>query len=159
MATVHSLRDTSGWWGVDETGPRARLWELACRAAGLEGWVYVADADHELISITRDDMQVLARAQVVTGWGWPLLDCWESDTLHRTDGWWQAWRSPRPWMAKVPPADFIPDWRTPRGIHTGHFPPNLPLVVAQAPGVLRHLGYINAEHRRAKAERYLALAG
>lgn len=147
-----------GFWGQDETSARAELWNLAAEAAGPGGWVYVADADHELCGVSRADMQTLAASDLVTAWAWPLYDCWDGDTQHRVDGFWQAWQHPRPWMAQVPadPA-FQPVWPQ-RGLHCGHFPHNLPLVPGVAPGFIKHLGYITLADRQAKAAKYLACA-
>lgn len=155
-ATVSQLTDNSAWWGTDETSARAHLWTLAAKVAGPDGWVYCADGDHILEGVTREDMHTLAAAEHVNGWAWPLMDMWSEDHF-RIDGYWQAWRSPRVWMVKVPPAGWQPAWTT-RDIHAGHFPHNLEIHAAVAPGFIRHMGYARPEHREAKARKYLALA-
>lgn len=156
-ATVFE-RHSVGWWGGEGEGAaRAQLWALASERAGSEGWVYVADADHELCGVTRQDMAALASAEHVTGWAWPLCDCWDSEDTHRVDGMWVAWKTPRVWMARAKPdASFVPAWQ-PRDIHVGHFPHNLKLKSAVAPGWIRHLGYWKEADRQAKARKYLDL--
>lgn len=150
-----TVRPSTGWWGGEGEGnARAELWRLASAAAGPGGWVYVTDADHELMGVTRADMQALAKAEHVTGWAWPLYDCWDSDQTHRVDGMWQAWRTPRVWMAQVPPASFVPEWQR-ADIHVGHWPANLQLVSGLAPGWIRHLGYVDSADRALKARKYL----
>lgn len=159
VAPAGSQAPPEGFWGRNETSPRALLWELAAREAGARGWIYVFDADHELCGLSPEDFTALTRAERVSAWAWPLWDCWEQDTLHRVDGYWQAWRSPRPWLFRANPQPrWSPQWHTPRGIHTGHCPPNYPLVVSLAPGAIRHLGYVSSEHRHTKSAKYLALA-
>ena len=158
-AAVSQLGSVGGWWGSDETTPRSHLWTLAAKSAGLDGWVYVADADHELVGIDRRGLQVLCQADVVNAWAFPLWDCWDSDVTHRVDGYWQAWRHPRPWLVRaVPAAGWVAHWQT-RDIHAGHLPANYPYLDCPAPtGVaIRHLGYVDRLHREAKAARYLAL--
>jgi len=155
------LKTTSdGWWGKNESSPRELLWRFAADEAGPDGWIYVADADHELIGITPSQFKVLLKAQGVNCWAFPLWDCWDSDTLHRVDGYWQAWRNPRPWLFRSQPnPGFTPVWAS-RGIHAGHCPSNYPLVAGLVPhGVgLRHLGYVRKADREAKAAKYLAVA-
>lgn len=148
-----------GWWGTDETTPRAALWAAAARKAGRDGWILVLDADMELIEVTHDEIRALTTSDHCTAWAWPLLDCWDSDETHRVDGWWQAWRMPRAWMFRVQPSvAYRPDWGHGRGIHAGHCPPNYPVVAGVAPGWIRHLSYVRPEDRAAKLERYMALA-
>ena len=150
-----------GFWGLDEVTPRARLWDAAMRAAGPGGWVYIADADHELVGITPDDLRTCLRSEAVTAWALPLWDIWNPDgTLMRADGYWQAHRRPRPWLFRHLPG-FVPSWTSigRKTVHTGHFPPNFPLVAGQLPGAaIRHWSYAQPAHRAVKRERYLALA-
>lgn len=158
-ATVLQTGSSGGWWGAAEAPARAQLWAATVAAAGPSGWVYVADADHELIGCTRADLRALARASHVNSWAWPLYDCWDSDTTHRVDGFWQAWRTPRPWMARaVPEPDWTPSWSR-QGLHVGHFPSNYPFKVGVAPGAVKHLGYIKLSDRQIKARRYLDCVG
>ena len=143
----------NGFWGADEATPRAQLWNEAAKRAP---WVYVFDADHELLGATRDDIEMLCAAEHIDGWAFPLLDCWDSGDLHRIDGFWQAWRTPRMWLARTnfgaPPA-----WNV-RGIHSGHIPHNWRGMISQAPAgmMIRHWSYVDPQHRAAKMERYLA---
>lgn len=157
-ARVHRVGGRDGFWGRDETSRRRELWRLAADAAGSTGWIYVADADHELIGLSPVEFRALCTADHVNAWAWPLLDCWDSDETQRVDGFWQAHRHPRPWLFRVAPVrDFEPDWGDARRIHSGHAP-HFGWTVGVAPGWVRHLGYVKPEHRKAKAERYLALA-
>ena len=149
-----------GFWGSNETVPRADLWARASSAAGRDGWLLIADADHLLTGITPDDFRILCRAENVNAWAFRLFDCWEREPYrHRTDGYWQAWCRPRPWLFRGRPTeDFEPQWDT-RGIHSGHFPANYPMCVGNAPGCagIIHLGYCKPEDRAAKARKYLDL--
>lgn len=158
-AKVLALDSIDGWWGKAEAPARAMLWNAAVAEAGLDGWVYVADADHILAEVTRQDLHQLARASHVNAWAWPLWDCWDSPVQHRVDGYWVGWAYPRPWMAKAYPApDFQPSWSR-QGLHVGHFPSNYPFAYGVAPGGIQHLGYVKAADRAAKAAKYLAPAG
>ncbi len=148
-----------GFWGSNETVPRAALWARASEAAGRDGWVYIFDADHLLTGITPDDFQTLCRAENVNAWAFRLLDCWGSRDRHRVDGFWRAWLHPRPWLLRGSPrSDFKPAWKV-RGIHAGHVPSNYPARVGVAPGfaAIQHLGYVGADDRAAKARKYLDL--
>lgn len=156
-ATVSTISENTSWWGKDETTPRSHLWTLAAKAAGQDGWIYVADGDHELIDIEPDDFRTLGTAEHVNAWSWPLLDCWDSDELMRTDGYWQAHLHPRPWMVKaVPYPGYVAEWQV-RGIHSGHFPANYPYLMSTAPGAIRHLGYICPAARLVKHRKYVTL--
>ena len=148
-----------GFWGTDEVTPRSRLWEAAMAAAGPDGWVYVADADHELVGITPADLRLCLRSRAVTAWALPLWDVWnEAGTVMREDGYWRGHLHPRPWFFRN--IGQAARWdRTRPGIHTGHAPLNFPIVAGVLPGAsIRHWSYARADHRKAKAERYLALA-
>jgi hypothetical protein len=149
---------TEGYWGHDERPLRKLLWERAAAKAGDDGWIYVFDADHELLDLTAEQFAVLTRSKVVNAWGWVLWDCWDDENLHRTDGYWQAWHTHRPWLVRAKPKPgFVPEWPE-RQIHVGHFPANYPYIMGLAPGGIRHLGYVKQEDREKKAEKYLALA-
>ena len=154
--------DSEGFWGLDEVSPRARLWDAATRAAGPDGWVYVFDADHELVGITPNDLRACCTSRIVTAWALPLWDCWDSPEQMRVDGYWQAHLYPRPWLFRTQPTpDYVPDWSTidRKGVHVGHSPRNFPAVVGVLPGAaIRHWSYVNPEHRKAKHARYMALA-
>lgn len=161
MAPEATSSDPNGFWGHDEATPRARLWDAAVRAAGPDGWVYVLDADHELVGVTPRDLRTCLTSDTVTAWALPLWDCWTEDGQQmRVDGYWQAHLHPRPWFFKAQLPGWVPDWSTinRKGVHTGHCPPNFPLVTGVLPGAaIRHWGYTKQAHREAKADRYLAL--
>lgn len=159
-AIVHE-QVSNGWWGgggaaqAAESSARAALWRLAV-ATGCD-WVYVFDADHELLGLRPSEFKKLLAATIVNSWTCPLWDCWDSDELHRVDGFWQAWRSPRPWLARaVPTPNFEATWSG-RGLHAGHFPANYPFVVGLMPpgAAIRHLGYVAEVDRKAKQTLYL----
>lgn len=146
-----------GWWGSSESSARAELWRLASERAD---WIYVFDADHELLGATRDDFHALASAEHANAWSFALMDCWDSPDTHRVDGYWRAWAHPRPWLVKLHPFEgYAPEWRA-RGIHAGHLPTNFPIRAVSAPPthVIRHCGYISPTARAAKVKQYLALA-
>lgn len=153
-----------GFWGgsdkQSEAPARKQLWKLASEAAGENGWLYLFDADHELQGISPREVRGLTRSTIATCFAFPLWDAWEKDTMHRVDGYWQAWANPRPWLFKaLPVVGWNPVWQT-RALHVGHFPANFPVIPGLAPlgaGIL-HLGYVSYAHRVAKQEKYLALA-
>lgn len=146
-------RSSAGFWGTNESAARAALWAAASERAE---WVYIFDADHELLGCTREDMRVLCSAEYTDAWAFPLLDCWDSDETHRIDGFWIAWRSPRVWLART---SHDAEWGD-RGIHSGHLPLNWSGVVTQAPApmMIRHLSYVSPQHRARKVKQYLDLA-
>lgn len=152
-------RAGEGFWGHDEVAPRAGLWEAATKVAGPDGWIYVADADHELVGITPSELRACCTTRIVTAWVMPLWDCWVPDgTAMRVDNMWQAHNHPRPWLFKVPPANFVPYWGERKEIHVGHYPHNLPLTCGVLPGAaIRHWGYSKQHHREEKCRRYLRL--
>ena len=144
-------RDSTGWWGRGESAARQELWELACRQGE---WIYMFDADHELLGVSRQDMQTLCSATSVDSWACPLWDCWDSPEQHRVDGYWQAWRSPRAWLFKA----LSGTWPE-RGIHSGHAPMRAWRTGLMPPGTgIRHYSYVNKLHRDKKLAQYLALA-
>lgn len=151
-------RQGAGFWVNDEAPVRAQLWELAIEEAGEDGWIYFFDADHELLGLTKQDFQTLCRAQHANAWAFPLWDCWNSDTKHRVDGFWQAWKTPRPWLVRaVPHKGYCASWNR-SGLHVGHIPSNYPMSAAEAPcgAAIRHLSYVRESHRVRKAQRYLS---
>lgn len=152
--------DSAPFWGNDEATPRAFLWDAACRAAGEGGWVYIFDADHELVGITPQELRLCLRSEVVTAYTLPLWDIWEeTGTLLRSDGYWQAHLHPRPWLFKVPPPTFHSVWPKQKGIHSGHAPLNFPYLPGILPGAaIRHWGYAKEQHRNKKVQQYLTLA-
>jgi GT2 family glycosyltransferase len=159
VSTVESTHAVDGWWGggasQSERTARETLWELACSHAGPEGWVYVFDADHELLGIEPGDFRTLLEAEGVDAWACPLWDCWDSDELQRVDGFWQAWHHQRAWLFR---ARLSSEWNQ-RDIHVGHAPPG-PWQTGLMPfgAGIRHLGYVRKEHRLRKMEKYLSLA-
>ena len=160
-ARVHLWEGAAeGFWGIEETAPRAELWRLAATRAGDRGWILVADADHLLTGITPDDFSTLTKADHVTSWAFRLYDCWGSQETHRTDGYWKAWCSPRVWLARAQVYQgYTPSFGV-RGIHAGHLPGNYPAGnVGVAPGAaaILHLGYVKKADREAKAKKYLDL--
>jgi hypothetical protein len=157
VVRVESTYALNGWWAAEHEGTaREKLWNLACKEAGPDGWVYVFDSDHELIGIEPDNFRLLLRAEGATAWACPLYDCWDDDQHHRVDGYWQAWLHPRPWLARSTP--HLGSWGPLRGIHAGHLPPVQYTVGLMPPGAaIRHLGYIKEAHRVAKCKKYVSL--
>ena len=150
----------AGWWASgEEWRAREMLWQIASNVGASH--IYIFDADHELLNITRNDLRLLTRSNKLA-WCCPLYDCWESDEQMRVDGFWQAHMHPRPWLFAAKPYDvWRPVWSE-RGIHAGHFPLNHSTPAEwgmMPPGVaIRHLGYVKRSHRERKYERYLAAA-
>jgi len=159
LVTTQGIK--GGWWeGGAEMTARAKLWALAAEEAGEAGWIYVADADHELLGLRPEELRAMTRATTVNCWAFVLWDAWDSDETHRVDGFWQAWHTPRPWFFKAQPySGFAPEWGA-RGIHAGHAPLNYPAIAGLAPqgAGIRHLGYVSLRHRKLKRSKYLQLA-
>lgn len=162
-ALVQKRAVTGGFWGGEGRGSkegdaRRELWTLAATAAGRDGWVYIADADHELVGITRDELHTLVKATHATAFACPLWDCWDDDEHMRTDSFWKAHENPRAWLFKAfPHGGLAPEWDR-RGLHVGHSPSNFVYTIGLMPnGVgIKHLGYIREADRRAKANKYLS---
>ena len=145
------------FWGSDETAVRAQLWDLAQTVAGDDGWVYIFDADHELVEITPSDLEYLTRSSIVNAWSFPLWDCWDDDQHMRVDGYWQAHLRPRPWLVKARPYPaFQPQWNG-AALHSGHIPHNYQILSGVAPGLaaIRHLSYVSPVARVRKHEQYM----
>lgn len=160
---IRSRATLEPFWGTDESTPRAELWNLAASVAGEDGWIYIADADHELLGITRSDLKALCSTKVYyNAYAMVLWDCWDSPYQHRVDNMWIAWKSPRVWLVKAMPyKDFQPEWhqRGIRGIHAGHLPQNYPVCSGVLPGLagIRHWSYVKKAHRLRKHEQYCKL--
>ncbi len=156
-AGAHAVKRTTrdAAWGA-EAPARAELWHRAAERA-RKGWVLVCDADMLLVG----DPRPYTASWDCNAWAWPLADLWDSETTFRVDGPWGAGPvTPRPWLFKpsaVPPG-WSPAWPT-RGIHCGHAPANFPACVGIASSLhWLHLGWMQPEHRRAKAAQYASVA-
>ena len=157
IVVTHNTGD--GFWGDDETTPRAKLWDLAAREAGDDGWILVFDADMELLGISRSDLLTCCSTEIYNSWAMPLYDCWNDENLHRVDGYWIGWANPRVWLAKAKPTpDFVPEWDA-KSIHAGHLPHNFPIFAGVLPDLTawRHCSYIQVAHRLGKANQYMSL--
>jgi glycosyltransferase involved in cell wall biosynthesis len=147
-------RASPGAWG-NETPARAELWERGVKLA-KDGWLLINDADQLL----HGDPRPLCASWEVNAWAFVLLDLWDA-THFRVDGYWQGHRTPRPWLvcpSRLP--TVAPQWNG-RGMHVGHFPPNLPLACGIAPPdeyYWLHYSYVTPEHRKAKHAQYLRVA-
>ena len=142
-------RGKEAMWG-NESPARQELWEWGSKEAG-DGWLYIADADHE----THADpitWRVMLSSWTVNAWALPLLDLWDSPKTYRVDGFWQGYKYPRPWLFKPSAVEGI--WSE-RGIHCGHSPQGN-WVVGQAPEScwIGHAGWLDAKDRATKHLRY-----
>ena len=165
---VRERKDPAGaWWSEQrasrESVAREELWTWASSQCGIDDWCFIWDADHEVMGLTRQDLSYLTtRDAAVTAWACPLLDLWNDETTHRTDGWWGLGPiSPRIWLAKAWPHGLGVKGVWPAGgLHVGHVPPNFQYVAGlMPPGVfIKHYGYLKKEDRIAKHRRYLANA-
>lgn len=142
-------------WG-NESSARAELWAWGSEVA-KDGWLYISDADHELVG-PAEDFKALTESWEVNCWGFRLYDCWDSPHRHRVDGQWAAFHVARPWLFK-PSVCPDPQWGS-RGLHSGHAPCNFPHRLGVAPSALwlRHYGWMDATDRDAKVARYTAAA-
>lgn len=152
-ATVRARRAGAPMWG-QESSARAELWAWGAEVA-KDGWLYVSDADHELVAPV-DHWRAMCRSWEVSAWGIPLYDCWDDPQQHRADGQWAAYQIARPWLFR-PSACPTPQWGE-RGLHSGHAPINFPYLMGVAPtGVwIRHYGWMARADREAKVARYTA---
>jgi hypothetical protein len=153
--TLKRRKSPEGAWGAESTA-RAELWEEGCRLAG-DGWLLICDSDMLLCG----DPRPLCLSWEAQGWAFPLADCWDSEDTARIDGpWFYGMHTPRPWLFNVGalPKDYKPKWSG-RGIHAGHFPPDLPLRIFPTNEVFwRHMAYLTKEHRTKKYAQYQAVA-
>lgn len=146
-------RSGAAMWG-QEAPARAELWEWLAAEAG-DGWALVCDADQVL----HGDLRPYLLTTQHNAWAFPLFDCWDDERYYRADGFWQGYTVARPWLFRPSALRETPLWPA-RGLHTGHCPTNFPLHCGTCgPDVYwSHLGWVKAEDRRQKYERYMACA-
>lgn len=141
-------------WG-QESSARQELWEFAREyATHRDDWILICDADQVLVG----DIRGLCQSFECTAWAFILYDLW-SESEYREDQFWQAHNTPRVWLVAPNrvPSDYVAEW-SPRGMHTGHFPTNLPLQALVAPPdsyYWLHFGWSTPEHRQRKYEAYM----
>lgn len=140
-------------WG-NESSARKALWDFALEyATEPDDWVLIADADMEL----RGDVRGLCQTAELNCWSFILYDLW-SETEYREDQFWRGHLHPRPWLFAPRLIPFTPDWNS-RGIHTGHYPQNMPLIGGNAPQsdyFFLHYAYSSPRLRAEKYKQYLA---
>jgi hypothetical protein len=153
-AKVRLRKSDSPAWG-NESSARRELWEYACEyATDYDDWILICDADQEFVGNPRE----LCLTRELNAWSVVLMDMWTA-THYRTDGYWQAHRTARPWLFapnRTYPG-YVPQWNE-KQIHTGHAPVNWPYVPAIAPPDefhILHWGWSKPEHRAAKHAAYL----
>lgn len=140
-------------WG-NEAAARQELWDFALEhCPDADSWVLINDADQELVG----DVRSLCLTREVNCWSFVLYDLW-SQTEYREDQFWRGHLTPRPWLfaPRRVPQGWTPEWSG-RGIHPGHFPPNLPLVPGLAPPdafYWLHYAYATQEARERKLAQY-----
>lgn len=145
----------SRMWG-NEASARKELWEFALEyATEPDDWVLICDADMEL----RGDVRSLCQSEEVNAWAFVLYDLW-SEREYREDGFWRGHLNPRPWLFAPHRAanTHRPEWPA-RGLHTGHYPPNMPLICGIAPQneyFWLHYAYASPKLRAEKYKQYLA---
>jgi glycosyltransferase involved in cell wall biosynthesis len=152
-ATVRRRVSGQPMWG-HEAPVRQELWDWAASEAESD-WVLICDADQLLMG----DPRPLCTSWQVNTWCFKLYDCWDDEATHRADGYWRGFEYPRAWLFKpsAQPDDWTAEWGT-RGIHVGHCPSNWVMVAGVAPDDIYwlHLGYLDADDRRAKYRQYRA---
>jgi len=150
-ASVRHRDASAPMWGQEATA-RAELWAWGAEVA-RDGWLYISDADHDLVA-PPDDWRTLLKSWSVTAWAMRLYDCWDSPQQHRVDGQWAAYQVARPWLFR-PGACPEPQWNG-RGLHSGHAPGNFPYILGVAPERvwIRHLGWMARADRETKVARY-----
>lgn len=149
---VAILEDKDGeMWG-SESEWRKRLWDMALDTN--PDWIMILDDD----MIPLKDPRPLMR-EGIDAVAFTLYDLWGANPLvYRADQFWQAHRSPRVWAVRAPRDEFRADWNH-RGIHTGHFPANLPIqraILAPNDYSLLHFAYLTHEQRVSKHWQYLS---
>lgn len=142
-------------WGT-EAPARAELWDWASEEAG-DGWILVCDAD----MLFEGNPRELLWTTEANSWAFILYDLW-NETQYRSDGYWQAHLTPRPWLLR--PKDVLagekPVWNG-RGIHVGHIPLNAQLRCLIAPVdtyYWLHYSYSTPADRLSKYQSYQQVA-
>jgi glycosyltransferase involved in cell wall biosynthesis len=148
--------DTAAWG--NESPARQQLWEFGLDyATERDDWLLVCDADMEF----RGDPRALCQTRELNAWAVVLHDMW-TPTQYRSDQFWQGHLHHRPWLfaPRRVPDGWTPQWPE-RGIHPGHFPPNMLLSCGFAPQdewFYIHWAYARPEHRAEKHRQYLSQA-
>lgn len=157
MGCVVRTRTDLEMWG-NESPARKELWDFALEhATEWDDWVLICDADMELVG----DVRGLCQTEELNAWSFVLYDMWDQ-AHYREDDFWQGHRHHRPWLfaPRRVPEGFVPEWPG-RGLHVGHFPPNMPLSVGLAPHseyFWLHWAYSSPKLRAEKKAQYLAKA-
>ena len=132
---------------------RKQLWEMVI--ATKPDWILILDADEIFEDKAAKVLKELAKVQEIDHFSFRLYDMW-NETFYREDTYWRAHTVYRPFMVRhVPEYQWI--WReTPQ--HCGR----VPLNIYQLPGALcqlrlKHLGWMKAEDRLNKYNRYKQL--
>ena len=145
-------------WGR-EAPTRALLWEHAVSHSSEGDYIFILDAD--MIPAQSPRPLLDAEPDAVA---FALFDLWgeteDGRRFFRNDSLWRGHLYPRVWLVKAPKKPQEPwEWST-RGIHTGHFPVNLPLervMVAPREYSLLHYAYVSDDLRQEKASRYASV--
>lgn len=118
-------------------------------------WILVLDADEIMEEKTAQLLPQLINQAEVDVWSFQLFDFWDAEH-YREDGYWQAHRYFRPFLARYIPS-FSYKWlETPQ--HCGRFPCNvMHLKNKPAPLRVKHYGWATPEFREEKYNRYLKL--
>lgn len=145
----------SGCWG-QESPARRDLWNLVWNAADEGDYILFLDADMIPARDPRPLMDVGADSIF-----FPLYDLWNMSPLtYREDGFWQGHLYPRLWMVRKRSGMLEWEW-SPRGVHCGHMPLNLPagrLAFAPQDFALLHHAYATPSLRALKHSAYLSIA-
>ena len=146
---VRSREALQPMWGQESTA-RQQLWAWGSEEAG-DGWLYISDSDH-VTQCDPSDWRQMLTSWNVNAWAFPLLDLWDSPTTFRVDGFWQGYKTARPWLFK--PSVSGPQSWSDRGIHTGHCPQADWLVGLAERARILHLGWMKESDRKEKYLRY-----
>lgn len=148
--------DTLPAWG-NEASARAELWDFALEhCPDKNSWLLVLDGD----MLLHGDPRPLMQTRDLSGWAWPLFDVWD-EKHYREDQFWRGHQFARVWFIapRRVPDGWQADWSQ-RGIHPGHLPQNLPLVVGLAPPDIYwlHMAFSQPRLREEKHRQYLSKA-
>ena len=132
---------------------RKQQWEEC--VAGNADWLLVLDADEVLEARASTIIPELIRQTDYALFGFELYDFW-SASHYREDAWWNAHRSPRPFLTRFNP-DFRYVWtETPQ--HCGRMPTNVADLNSAAIDLrVKHFGWSEPAERARKYARYQAL--
>jgi hypothetical protein len=138
---------------ANEIQLRRQQWDESL--ASNPDWLLVLDADEILEPAAATVIPEILDQTDYGLIGLPLYDFWNA-THYREDQWWNAHKTPRPFLVRYTP-DFLYRWNE-TVQHCGRMPANLfEFNTASIDLRVKHMGWATAEEREQKHARYLNL--